>query len=102
MPVRTGTWIDLEDGVQIWFDQAGDCRPGTFWLIPARVATGNVEWPQRPPPQGGPALREPNGIVHHYAPLYQVTVAANGIKIDYELRREFRDLCMVTGKLKWP
>jgi hypothetical protein len=99
MPVRTGTWIDLEDGVQVWFDQDGDYRPGTFWLIPARVATGNVEWPQLPQHQGGgPALREPNGIVHHYAPLYQVTVAGNGITIDHHLRREFRDLCEITAK----
>jgi hypothetical protein len=51
---------------------------------------------------GGPALRPRNGIVHHYTPLHQVTVAARGMTIDRVLRREFRDLCDVTAKLSWP
>jgi hypothetical protein len=99
MPVITGRWIDLEDGVQVWFAEDGDYRPGTYWLIPARVATGDVEWPK----QGDdPMLREPNGIEHHYAPLFQVTVAGNGITVEQVHRREFRDLCAVTGKLTFP
>lgn len=102
MPVVTGRWIDLEDGVQVSFAEDGTFRPGTYWLIPARVATGDVEWPQLPQQGGGPAQRPPHGIVHHYAPLYQITVAQNAITIDHELRRNFRDLCAVTGKLTWP
>jgi hypothetical protein len=99
MPVVTGRWIDLEDGVQVWFADDGDYRPGTYWLIPARVATGNVEWPR----QGDdPVLRPPHGITHHYAPLFQVTIANSGIKPDQVHRREFRDLCAVTGKLAFP
>jgi hypothetical protein len=103
MPLVTGRWIDLEDGVQVWFAQNDNFRPGTYWLIPARVATGDVEWPQQGEHLGGgPALREPHGIVHHFAPLYQITVAQNAITIDFEFRREFRDLCAVTGKLTFP
>lgn len=60
-------WLDLEDGVQVWFDDDGHLSPGDFWLIPARTLTGDVEWPQNG--RGWPLLRTPHGIVHHYAPL---------------------------------
>jgi hypothetical protein len=99
MPVVVGRWTDLENGVQVWFAPDGDYRPGTHWLIPARVATGDVEWPRK---DGEPLLRPPHGIVHHYAPLYQITVGANGITVQHTHRREFRDLCAVTGKLAFP
>jgi hypothetical protein len=60
------TWIDLEDGVQISFGAGGEYRSGDYWVIPARVATGSIEWPQS---GSQPALLAPRGIVHHYAPL---------------------------------
>jgi hypothetical protein len=68
-------WIELEDGVQISFDEGGDYRVGDYWLIPARVATGDVEWPAKRdsegvPVPGEPAALPPHGPVHHYAPLY--------------------------------
>jgi len=50
-------------------------RSGDYWLIPARVATGSVIWPQdtwtdpRGVAQNAPALRPPDGVRHHYAPL---------------------------------
>jgi hypothetical protein len=100
IPVVTGDWIDLEDGVQVWFDDTGAYRPGTYWLIPARVATGDVEWPKDDADH--PLPRFPDGITHHYAPLYQVTVKAGGIDIDQMHRREFHDLCAVTSKLTFP
>jgi hypothetical protein len=68
-------WIDLEDGIQIQFQQLPrECnqiyQSGDYWLIPARVATGNIEWPNKvlngnPTPISKP----PDGIHHHYAPL---------------------------------
>ena len=63
-------WVDLEDGVQIQFSAGGEYRTGDYWLIPARVATGNVEWPSDI--LGGkmiPRPLPPYGVVHHYAPL---------------------------------
>jgi hypothetical protein len=71
-------WIDLEDGVQIAFAAGGDYRSGDYWVIPARVATGGIEWPQD---GGQPALRAPQGIVHHYAPL-GVLFSSDGLRID--------------------
>jgi hypothetical protein len=80
------SWIDLEDGVKIWFDEDGEYRAGDYWLIPARVATGNVEWPDELDSSGnrkldsdgnpiGAAL-SPHGPQHHYAPILLVRPGA--------------------------
>ena len=40
----TDNWIDLESGVQVRFE-TGTYRTGDYWMIPARTATGDIEWP---------------------------------------------------------
>lgn len=60
-------WIALEHGIEIRFS-AGSYRAGDYWLIPARVATGGIEWPEDA--TGQPLDLPPKGIVHHYAPLF--------------------------------
>jgi len=80
-------WLVLEDGIQIRFlpkDENGEpvvqqYRAGDYWLIPARTATGDVEWPREIDVNGSVVLDEngmvkpkalsPHGIQHHYAPL---------------------------------
>ena len=58
-------WVELEAGVQVCFiphesgTPAHDYRAGDYWLIPARTATGDVEWPG---PVGQPASQPPQGI----------------------------------------
>ena len=64
-------WLKLEKGIQIQF-QPGTYRPGDYWLIPARTATGDVEWPQE---AGGPKAMPPHGVEHHYAPLALIEAA---------------------------
>jgi hypothetical protein len=59
-------WLNLEDGVQVQFGRGGNYRRGDFWLIPARTATGDVEWPG---PTDNPRPMPPRGVEHHYAPL---------------------------------
>jgi hypothetical protein len=59
-------FIDLEDGVQIQFQAGGTYVRDDYWLIPARTATGDVEWPQT---GGAPAERLPDGVAEHIAPL---------------------------------
>lgn len=79
-------WLLLEDGVEIQFQPAGEgaatteYRTGDYWLIPARTATGNVEWPGEldAAGQAAPLALPPDGIVHHYAPLAVVTIDAAG------------------------
>ena len=60
------TWIDLEDGIQVWFESGGIYHSGDYWLIPARVATGGIEWSSD---AENSLLKPPRGIRHHYAPL---------------------------------
>jgi hypothetical protein len=63
-------WIDLEDGIQVRFEAGGEYRTGDYWLIPARVATGKLEWPNTlTAGKEVPDLLGPKGIEHHYAPL---------------------------------
>jgi len=79
------TWLTLEQGIQIQFQPGGAYRPGDYWLIPARTATGDVEWPgSARDPQPVP----PHGVEHHYAPLALVE-AADKVR---DLRRPFKAL----------
>ena len=73
-------WLSLEDGVQIQFQAAPNdgshtYRSGDYWLIPARAATGDVEWPKERDGLGELAATAvpPNGVWHRYAPLALVT-----------------------------
>ncbi|MDQ1392921.1 MAG: hypothetical protein QOF30_1898, partial [Acidimicrobiaceae bacterium] len=44
-PAAADGWITVEDGVQVWFAPGGQYLTGDYWEIPARVFTGDVEWP---------------------------------------------------------
>jgi hypothetical protein len=79
--VRQGQWLDLEDGVQILFEEGATYRTSDFWLIPARVATGDVEWPRD---GDHPDSLPPKGVEHHYAPL--ALVAADRTLTDLRMR----------------
>jgi hypothetical protein len=83
-PIKENEWIDLEDGVQIEFTTGGEYRTGDYWLIPARVATGNIEWPLAPDSTGNliPDALPPDGIEHHYAPLGFLSVSGNKATIE--------------------
>lgn len=68
-------WIKIEHGIEIQFVPANgghQYRTGDFWLIPARVATGDIEWPVEMEAGNKNPIskeREPFGIQHHYASL---------------------------------
>jgi hypothetical protein len=74
-PAGPSAWIPLEDGLQVRFEPGGSYRTGDYWLIPARVATGGIEWPTSLDSQGKSVsfLLPPHGPEHHYAPLGFVT-----------------------------
>ncbi len=82
-------WMDLEDGVQIQFSNSGSYRTGDYWLIPARVATGQVEWPQAD--DLNPQPLPPHGVEHHYALLGAVVRLRETVIVE-NLRCEFRPL----------
>jgi hypothetical protein len=109
--VEEGVWRTLEDGVQIRFQPADPVQSpsptppvnqyltGDYWLIPARTATGDVEWPKvigvdgnpETDAQGNiiPVALPPHGITHYYAPLAVVSVNANGVFVETNCRSSF-------------
>jgi hypothetical protein len=84
LQIQEGTWVDLEDGVQVWFAAGGTYKTGDYWVIPARTMTGDVEWPRDP--AGVPLLRAPDGIHYHYAPLAWI---ASQRVIPLDVRQQF-------------
>jgi hypothetical protein len=83
MVVESG-WIDLEDGVQIQFVPAAAAySTGDYWLIPARTATGNVEWPTTTTAGGKTSIVSvalpARQAEHFYAPLWLFSLNANGL-----------------------
>lgn len=60
-------WLVLENGINIQFtldtkEHTYSYKSGDYWLIPARTATGQIDWPHTTP-------QLPLGIEHHYARL---------------------------------
>jgi hypothetical protein len=103
-------WTPLEEGIQVQFRPAGpgeenNYRSGDYWLIPARPATGDVEWPQQLDDEGKPAryaggnpipaCRKPHGVEHHYAPLASITFSAGKITNCTPLQRRFQPFARV-------
>ncbi len=64
----TAGWVDLEGGIQVEFSE-GTYRAGDYWLIPARTATAEIEWPPFGVPNADPQPQPPRGIRHHYCRL---------------------------------
>jgi hypothetical protein len=90
--LRENTWVTLEDGVQVCFQHAGEegshtYRTGDYWMIPARTATGDLEWPGD---VGQPEARPSHGTEHHHAPL-AVAVSTGDNPVD--CRCVFEPLC---------
>jgi Family of unknown function (DUF6519) len=82
-------WVDLERGVQIWFEGGGSYRTGDYWVIPAHPATGDVEWPCD---VDGPIGRSPAGVRHHAAPLALLRLSKAGrVSVVRDLRRVCRN-----------
>jgi hypothetical protein len=103
-PAAGGTigWQELEDGVQVQFGSDGDYRTGDYWLIPARVVTGDVVWPTNQSNQeridlndagiSFPAAMPPAGVEHHFAPLSVLIRQKGGNVIPLDIRRVFKRL----------
>src|SRR5439155_8932477 len=90
--LEEGNWFTLEDGIQIHF-QVGDkknpaiYRSGDYWLIPARTATGDIEWLRK---GNEPMPLFPHGVEHHYAPLAIITLDGSQVTKNTDLRYTFK------------
>lgn len=91
-------WLILEDGIQVYFEvptggKTNTYRTGDYWLIPARNATGDVEWPG---PADDPLALPPLGIEHYYAPLAVLGTGKDAITL-HDCRRQLIQLWEETG-----
>jgi len=86
-------WVALEDGIEVQFSGAG-FKTGDYWTIPARTATGEIEWPPFAIPNQSPEAQPPRGIRHHYCRLALLALdAASGAwSVVEDCRRPFPPL----------
>jgi len=66
LPLSPGNPVQLENGIEVTFDP-GTFRSGDYWTIPARAATGQIEWP--PCSSDGNSAQHPTSIQVYRAPL---------------------------------
>ena len=66
--ITPSIWMPLEEeDIQVQFSP-GIYKTGDYWLIPARTATAEIEWPPYDPEQE-PIAQPPLGIEHHCCSL---------------------------------
>lgn len=92
----TASWLALEDGVEVRFS-AGTYRSGDYWIIPARTALGDVEWPHDPPSSNNPKDESPRGIAHDYGTLAMVSFTGTEFVVLGDCRKLFPPLTELTG-----
>jgi hypothetical protein len=88
--VKENLWLDLEDGIQIFFEGGQTYRRGDYWLIPARTETHNIEWPGT---SANPKSIPPRGVLHHYAPLAVISRINKTFRVR-DCRLKFRALAI--------
>lgn len=81
--IKDNLSIDLEDGLRVQFQcpDGAEFKTGDYWIIPARAATGAIEWEKD-------KFIPPMGIQHSYAPL-AVLDLTDGKPALYDLRSKF-------------
>ncbi len=106
-------WLELEDGIQVKFvstNPQNRYRTGDYWFIPARIATGDIEWQPERHAKGDPVVDDdgnpvpvalpPHGIEHHYAPLCIISVAGGVVTPDDpDCRKPFKTVVGLTPPL---
>ncbi len=83
VPATNKGWIPLgSEGIEVAFS-VGDSQndlfsAGDYWLIPARVATGELEWPPYEVPNTNPQPQPPMSVIlcstHHYSKLAEIEI----------------------------
>ena len=84
-------WLPLEGGIEVQFSD-DVFRTGDYWLIPARTATGEIEWPPFAVPNTAPAPQPPLGIRHHFCRLALVQENDGVLEVIQDCRTIFPPL----------
>jgi hypothetical protein len=96
IPADNDGFIPLEDGVEIKFETGKDYQTGDYWLIPARSATGDIEWPKDETSPGTPVFKAADGILHHYCQLALVEFTSGKFIVKQDCRDFFPPLNEIT------
>ena len=72
IPITVG-WIPLENNIQVNFTD-GFYATRSYWEIPARTATGDIEWPPFDIPNTNPIPQPALGVSHYFCRLATLTV----------------------------
>lgn len=83
-------WLELENGIKIQFKPGGNYRTGDYWLIPARRALRDADWPEND--QSTPKFLTPHGVMHHLAPLAIISVCGGPVQLLSDCRCKFKPL----------
>ncbi len=79
--------MTLENGIQVTFKE-GTYKTGAYWEIPARTATGDIEWPPFEIPNLHPIPQPPMGGLWKYCRLAIIEVRS-GVWAVYDCRAKF-------------
>ncbi len=97
MPLSVNTWQTLENGIQVKF-QPGTYHSGDYWTVPARTASGQIDWP----PCGGDGnlFQSPSSVTVFKAPLACIHWDSNKKQVNVEsCRRIFFPLTEITPEV---
>ena len=90
-------FLALEDGVEVRFETGRRYETGDYWLIPARTANGDVEWPENGASPVAPLARPPEGIAHHYCKLALLRLTKETWEVVEDCRNLFPPLTDLHG-----
>jgi len=85
MPLSVTTPVDIENGIQVTFTP-GTYKSGDYWLIPARTASGTIDWP--PCGSNGAACQPANAIRVFTTPLALITARDDVLRTHAETINE--------------
>jgi hypothetical protein len=90
-------FLALEDGVEVRFETGRHYETGDYWLIPARTANGDVDWPESGAAPVAPLARPPEGIAHHYCKLALLRLSSETWEVVEDCRNLFPPLTNLLG-----
>jgi uncharacterized protein DUF6519 len=74
----------------------GTYRTGDYWMLPARTATGDIEWP-RDPTTNDPLLQPRCGVHHRFARLALLSFTGNSWSLRQDCRELFPPLTAISA-----
>jgi len=89
-------WIEIEDGIEVKFNNIDSCKTGDYFTIPARTLKADVEWPNGE--DGLPEFVDIEGIEYHYAKLALLELSAGELRLISDCRHFFPPLSTLRRK----